>query len=40
MKHCKLQNVSRGEKRIKMKVKIKAQNDKIGEIEIDMDVCH
>ena len=32
--------MSRGEKCIKKKVKIKTQNEKIGEIEIDMDVGH
>ena len=31
MKHCKLWNVSRGEKRRKKKVKIKTQNEKIVE---------
>ena len=38
MKHCKLQNVFRGEKIKKEKVKMKTQNEKI--VETDMDTWH
>ena len=38
MKHCKLQNVFRGEKIKKEKVKIKTQNEKI--VETDMDTWY
>ena len=37
-KHCKLQNVYRGEKRVKKKMKIKTQNGKI--VETDADIWH
>ena len=36
MKHCKLQNVFRGERNKKEKVKIKTQNEKT--VETDMDI--
>ena len=39
-KHCKLQNVSRGEKRRKKKVEIKTQNEKIVETERDNGTKH
>ena len=38
MKHCKLQNVFRGDKCKKEKVKIKTQNEKI--VETDMDIWY
>ena len=37
-KHCKLENVSHGEKRRKKKVVIKTQNERIE--ETDMDTWH
>ena len=36
MKHCKLQNVLHGEKSKKEKMKMKTQNEKI--VETDMDI--
>ena len=38
MKYCKLQNVSRGEKIKKEKVKIKTQNKET--VETDMDIWY
>ena len=38
MKHCNLQNVFRGEKIKKKKVKIKTQDEKI--VETDMDTWY
>ena len=38
IKHCKLKNVSRGEKSKKKKVKIRTQNEEI--VETDMDVWY
>ena len=36
IEHCKLKNVSRGEKSKKKKVKIKTQNEKIIKTDVDM----